>query len=118
MPGKEPVSEQRFSADDMRPLTRWADAQRYLQEGNTYWLATVRPDARPHVMPVLAVWVDGALHFCSGEASRKSQNLARNSLCVITVGKDVLDVVVEAEAVKVFDETRLQQVAYVHASKY
>jgi hypothetical protein len=29
-------------------------------------------------MPVLAVWVDGALHFCTGAATRKGKNLARS----------------------------------------
>jgi hypothetical protein len=40
----------------------WEEARRRLVEGDTYWLATVRPDGRPHLMPVLAV--------LEGEAAR------------------------------------------------
>jgi nitroimidazol reductase NimA-like FMN-containing flavoprotein (pyridoxamine 5'-phosphate oxidase superfamily) len=118
MAGKEPVVEQLFNADDTRPLTTWAEARRRLEEADTYWLATVRPDGRPHVMPVLAGWLDDALHFSTGATSRKGKNLARDSHCVITVGNHVLDLVVEGEAVKVSDEAKLQRVADMYASKY
>lgn len=69
-------------------------------------------------MPVLAVWVDGALHFCAGEASRKARNLARSPQCVIVTSSPALDLVVEGDAVKVSDEAKLQRVADGYASKY
>lgn len=58
-------------------------------------------------MPLLAVWADGGLHFIAGEGSRK----ARNSRCVITVGTEGLDLVVEGDAAKVTDEAALHRVA-------
>jgi hypothetical protein len=36
----------------------------------THWLATVRPDGRPHVMPVWAIWVDDAFYFVTGTTTR------------------------------------------------
>jgi Pyridoxamine 5'-phosphate oxidase len=45
----------------------------------TYWLATVRPDGRPHVMPILAVWVNGMLFFAAGQGTRKARNRMLNS---------------------------------------
>jgi len=81
-------------------------------------LATVRPDGRPHVAPVLAVWADDALHFVAGSSSRKARNLARASRCVITVDSGALHLVVDGEATKVSDEARLRRVAGVYASKY
>ena len=68
----EPVAERPFSADVTVP-TPWAEARGRLEEAGTYWLATARPDGRPHVMPVLGAWVDGALSFSAGEASRKGK---------------------------------------------
>jgi nitroimidazol reductase NimA-like FMN-containing flavoprotein (pyridoxamine 5'-phosphate oxidase superfamily) len=117
MADKEPVAEQLLGTDDAAP-TPWAAARGRLEEASTYWLATVRPDGRPHVMPVLAVWLDGALHFSTGETSRKGKNLARDPRCVITVGSHALDLVVEGEAAKVSDEANLHRVAAVYASKY
>ena len=62
---KDPVAElePQFSSDDAT-LTPWAEARGRLEEVEVYWLTTVRPDGRPHVTPVLSVWLDGALYFC------------------------------------------------------
>ena len=43
-----------------------------------YWLSTVRPDGRPHVTPLMSVWLEGALYFCTGPDERKAKNLVRN----------------------------------------
>ena len=39
-------------------LLPWSWAEERLRDSRNYWLATVRPDGRPHVMPVWAVWDD------------------------------------------------------------
>ena len=108
-------------ADDPRPATTWGEARRRLEAAETYWLATVRRDGRPHVMPVLGVWLEGALYFSAAATSRKAKNLARSSRCVITVGSHArppLDLVVEGDAAKVSDEAKLHRLAEVYASKY
>ncbi len=64
----------------------------------SYWLATTRPDGRPHVAGVGAVWVDGKFYFVSGAATRKSRNLAQNPNCVLSVSLPDLDLVVEGTA--------------------
>ena len=81
----------------------------------------MRPDGRPHVTPLFAVWLDGALYFCTGQGERKAKNLVGNPHCVITTGCNVLegfDLVVEGEAVQVRNESKLQRVAEGYASKY
>ena len=118
MADKDPVAEKLPSNADHPAPTPWAQAQRRLAEGQWYWLATVRPDGRPHVMPVLSVWLDGALYFVAGEASRKARNLARDPRCVVTVATEDAHPVVEGEAAQVRDEARLNEVAAVYASKY
>ena len=43
--------------------------------GHHSWMATVRPDGRPHLMPVLAFWFDSALQWdprCN-QTDRKSR---------------------------------------------
>ncbi len=106
---KDPVAElePQFSSDDAI-LTPWEEARGHLEKAEVYWLAAVRPDGRPHVTPVLSVWLDGALYFCTGQSERKAKHLARNSHCVITTGcnalNEGLDLVVEGEAARVSDE--------------
>jgi hypothetical protein len=51
----------------------------------THFLATTRPDGRPHVAAIGALWVDGRFYFTSGAGTRKSRNLAERADCVISV---------------------------------
>jgi hypothetical protein len=62
MAEKEPATEQPYLTQDATPAP-WAEARERLADADPYWLATVRPDGLPHLVPILAVWVDGALHF-------------------------------------------------------
>jgi nitroimidazol reductase NimA-like FMN-containing flavoprotein (pyridoxamine 5'-phosphate oxidase superfamily) len=117
-----PVTEldARFSTDGARP-TPWAEGQAQLEEAAVFWISTVRPDGRPHVTPLISVWLDGALYFCTGPDERKARNLSRNSHCVLTSGcnvEDGLDVVVEGEAVQVTDDAKLRRIAEAYVAKY
>ena len=61
------------------PTTAWEDARRRLSEpepGRSNWIATVRSDGRPHLMPVLAFWLEDAFHMVIGEGTQKARNLA------------------------------------------
>ena len=122
MAEKEPVAElePQFSSDEASP-TPWAEARERLATAEVYWLSTVRPDGRPHVTPIAAIWLDDALYFTTGQTERKAKNLAQNTHCVVTTGCNVLeglDVVVEGDAVRVTDEARLQRLADGYAAKY
>jgi nitroimidazol reductase NimA-like FMN-containing flavoprotein (pyridoxamine 5'-phosphate oxidase superfamily) len=59
-------------------LCSWSYAIERLEQSENYWLATVRPDGRPHVTPVWGVWVDGALYFDGIPTSHWARNLALN----------------------------------------
>lgn len=115
--GKMPVIEEPYNAEDSAP-TPWSRAASLLESADTYWLATVRPDGRPHVVPILAVWVDGTLLFVASDTSRKAADLARDSRCTITTHGNGLDLVVDGDAAKVTDEALIQRVADAYASKY
>jgi general stress protein 26 len=122
MTERQPQTEldRRFSSAEATP-TPWSETRRRLEEGQTYWLTTVRPDGHPHVTPLLAVWLDGAIYFCTGDGERKAKNLAQNAHCAITTGSQELaglDVVVEGDAVKIGDEARLRQLAEMWRTKY
>ena len=118
MANEQPVAEQLPSNANHPGPTPWTEASRRLAEGTLYWLATVRPDGLPHVRPVLAVWLERALYFVAGEATCKATNLARDRRCVIAVATEDAHLVVEGDAAKVRDDTTLQRVAAVYASKY
>lgn len=109
-----------FSSEGAAP-TQWPRARADLRDSPVYWLSTVRPDARPHVTPLLGIWLDGALYFCTGPAERKARNLTQNPHCVLTTGSnqlDGLDIVIEGPAATVTDEAELRNVADSYESKY
>lgn len=80
----------------------------------TFFVATVRPDGRPHSAGVGAVWVDGALYFKGGPGTRRSRNLAANPACSVSVRLRGIDLVLEGEAHRVTDPSTLERVAAVY----
>jgi PPOX class probable F420-dependent enzyme len=90
-------------ADQGSGLIRWAEAQRRLTVSHDYWVATVRPDGRPHVMPVWGVWLDEQVWFSSSLGSRKARNLDAGPRCTLTTDDALNPVVVDGVAVRVTD---------------
>src|SRR4029078_9935188 len=84
--------------------TPWAVALDRLEHpapGQNHWLATVTPDGRPQLMPIIAVWFERAVHFLTGRTTRKGRNLAADDRCVIATGNltmPSMDLIVEGGA--------------------
>lgn len=120
MTGRTPVAEQPLVPGDTTP---WATASARLEtpeKDRTYWLATVRPDGRPHIRPILGLWLDDAFYFITGETTRKAKNLQANPQCVLTASSlalPALDVIIKGDAVKVTDHHKVQQVVDAYASR-
>ncbi|MFE3050089.1 pyridoxamine 5'-phosphate oxidase family protein [Streptomyces albidoflavus] len=121
---QRPVSttlDPRYSTPDAEAVP-WSTAEDLLHRSEIFWLTTVRPDGRPHVTPLLAVWQHGALHFATGAEERKARNLAQNQQVILTTGtntlSDGLDLVVEGEACLVSDTDRLTSLATAWSTKY
>ncbi len=64
---EEPMTEldERFS-DRGAEATPWATTREVLETAQLSWVTTVRADGRPHVTPLVAVWLDDAVHFWPG----------------------------------------------------
>lgn len=119
----EPITEldARFSVPDADP-TNWEAVRQAISEAQLFWISTVRTDGRPHVTPLVAVWLDNALHFCTGADEQKAVNLRTNPEVILTTGcngwQTGLDVVVEGAAVRVSDEKLLNRLAAAWAEKW
>src|SRR3954454_268351 len=104
----------RFSDADTTP-TSWSETVGALDAAELFWITTVRADGRPHVSPLVAVWRDGAIHFCTGDAEQKAINLRANPHVILSTGCNEwdggLDVVVEGDAVQVTDDAVLKELA-------
>jgi general stress protein 26 len=113
--------DDRFSEPGAEP-TSWDDTVRTLEAAELFWITTVRADSRPHVTPLVAVWLDGALHFSTGADEQKAVNLRANPHVILSTGCNQwdggIDVVVEGEALRTTDETTLQRLADAWRSKW
>jgi nitroimidazol reductase NimA-like FMN-containing flavoprotein (pyridoxamine 5'-phosphate oxidase superfamily) len=79
------------------------------------FLATVRPDGRPHLAGVGALWDHGKVYVVSGEGTRKSRNLAENPACAISMSLTDMDLVIEGRAERVTDDETLDRLAKRYA---
>jgi hypothetical protein len=97
----------------------WSRALKQLETSaaGTYWLATTRPDGRPHVAGVGALWIDGKVYFVTGSRTRKGRNLAANPKCVVSVSLTGIDLVLEGSAVRVTDRPTLLRLAKRYAAQ-
>src|SRR5579859_2049245 len=48
---------------NLAPMLPWSHVVERLEGARYYWLATTRPDGRPHVTPLWGVWIDEALYL-------------------------------------------------------
>ena len=119
----EPVTniDPRFSDSDA-VATGWDETRRVLEEAELFWISTVRSDGRPHVTPLVAVWLDGALYFSTGATEQKAKNLQGNPHVILMTGCNTwntgLDVVVEGDAVQVTNDDLLRRLASAWTTKW
>jgi hypothetical protein len=119
----DPTAEidRRFS-DTEAGATPWPEVVSTLEGAELYWLTTVRADGRPHVTPLIGVWHDDAVHFCTGPREQKARNLEANRHVALTTGNNTwaqgLDVVVEGDVVRVVGHDALQRLADAYEAKY
>jgi nitroimidazol reductase NimA-like FMN-containing flavoprotein (pyridoxamine 5'-phosphate oxidase superfamily) len=103
----------------------WDEIERLLADAQLYWIITVRRDGRPHAVPLVGVWHDGAFAFCTGADEQKQRNLDSNPHVAVTTGRTGAngwsvgkDVVVEGTAVQVTGADALQVLADAWFAKY
>ncbi len=77
----------------------WSWAEERIIACRNPFIASTRPDGRPHVMPVWGVWTDGLFAFSTGITTVKSKNLLASPHISIAFEHDIKDaVVLEGEA--------------------
>jgi Pyridoxamine 5'-phosphate oxidase len=87
----------------------WAEAEQRMRKGGWFWLASVRPNGAPHVMPLFAAWSGSSLFIASKNTTRKSRNLVADGRCVITTDTGDLHLIIEGVAARVVDVDTLHR---------
>ncbi len=73
-------------------------SERRLQTESNLWLATVRPNGTPHLVPIWFVWLDGRIYLCTGADSVKVRNIQAQPYVSIALEDGSQPVVIEGRA--------------------
>lgn len=93
---------------------KWAAAR--LTEARNYWIATTRPNGKPHCRPVWGVWYNDALYFSTGSLAWK--NLASNPAITVHLESGSQVVILEGAAEKGGHLPEVEEVARLYQEKY
>lgn len=76
-------------------LLMWPEVSRRLVAATQYWMATTRPDGRPHAVPRWGVWLEGGLWYDGSPETVHVRNLVSNPACVLHLEDGWQAVIVE-----------------------
>jgi hypothetical protein len=98
----------------------WAHVEQKLGGALHYWLCSVRPDGRPHVVPRWGVWVDGKLYYDGSPETRHARNIAENDQVNLHLesGEEVVIMEGVAGAILKPPTSLAAKVALAYAAKY
>ncbi len=105
----------------LKPRTKylsWSHACAQLEQARNYWIVTVRPDGRPHAMPVWGFWFKDALYFGTARDSRKWRNLASNPNVIVHLESGDEVVVVEGVTKEITDNDEIAALRPISKKKY
>jgi hypothetical protein len=97
-------------------LLPWPWAAERLSGVRNYWVATVRPNGRPHSRPLWGVWLEDGLWFYTGSLAIK--NLAANPEVSVNLEGGDEAVILEGVAEKVTAPADLQRFVEAYNPKY
>jgi hypothetical protein len=100
----------RLQPRDPDAVIEWEVLTTHLAGGLQAWLTVVDADHLPSVRPVLAVFVDGALHTASSTIARKTEHLSAGSPATLATSVDGLDVVWSGIPTRVTDADELDRI--------
>jgi hypothetical protein len=64
--------------DNPKSFVTWEYVVQRLSESKNYWLASTRPNGRPHVVPRWGVFVDEKFYYDGSPNTRHARNIAEN----------------------------------------
>lgn len=76
----------------------WSDVEARLVAATSYWLASTRPDGRPHVVPRWGVWLDGRFWYDGSPDTLHAKNVRANPACALHLESGTEAVIVEGRS--------------------
>lgn len=96
----------------------WAFVEAEMSAARNYWVASVRPDGRPHAVPVWGIWLEGEFYHGGGGQTRKARNLAQNPHIAVHLEDGDRVVILEGAVTEVTDPAVIARVDQLYVAKY
>lgn len=100
-----------------RDAERWRALEARLGREFTIWLATVRGDGRPHLVPVWFIWLEQTIYICTPNDTQKFANLRLNEHVALALPDTEAVIIVEGEA-QIADWQLVDEIADFFFHKY
>ncbi len=106
--------------ENPKGMVSWSYVEQRLAAAKNYWICSVRPNHKPHVIPVWAVWIDGCIYFDGSPETRHAQNIALNPNIVVHLesGDEALIVEGIVQMPKTVAPELGQKLAQAYSAKY
>ena len=103
-----------------RGFVLWEYVEEQLVKASDYWLCSVQPDGRPHVVPKWGVCVKNCFYFDGSPGTRHARNIALNPAVAVHLesGEQVVIVNGDCTAVSQPDAGLAAEVARTYTQKY
>jgi nitroimidazol reductase NimA-like FMN-containing flavoprotein (pyridoxamine 5'-phosphate oxidase superfamily) len=85
----------------------WGEVEGRLEAASVYWIASTRPDGRPHVIPRDGMWFEGGLYYGGSPKTVHHRNISRNPNVAVHIGDGMEAIIVEG-AVEIEKPTEAQ----------
>jgi hypothetical protein len=96
----------------------WSKVDLPLRALRSIWLATTRPDGRPHAMPLWFWWDGRDVYFTTRDDTQKARNLAVQSWAIAHAGDGDDVIILEGSVEKVGDRVDQERVDAAYRAKY
>lgn len=63
----------------------WEYVEEQLTKSKQFWICSVRPNGRPHVIPRWGVYLDGKIYYDGSPETRHAQNILKNPYVTVNL---------------------------------
>lgn len=89
-----------YGVEGKGPYLEWQLVEERLVAATVYWLTSVRPDGRPHVVPRWGVWLDDSFWYDGSPETRHSQNVELNPACTLNLESGTTVTIIEGTSLR------------------
>ena len=97
----EPRAEQLYLPKEYgtpKKQLEWGAVRNDLEEAPVYWVASVRPDGRPHVVPRDGLWLDHTWYYGGSPKTVHNNNIEKNPEVAVHIGDGMKAIIVEGRS--------------------